>query len=101
MVFYCHIFSTRSVLGTLASSLPLLSSKSVHLICYFASGISKIGFISRINSLKDITSLDADDSDMYSASVVDKAIAVCKRLNHVIGQPVYFNMYLLSIDQYA
>ena len=77
-------------LGTFAnSSAPLLSSKSVHLICNFASGILNIGFISSINSLKGSTSLAAVHGAMYSASVVDREISVCKRLNHVIGQPAY------------
>ena len=77
-------------LGTLAnSSAPLLSSKSVHLICNFASVMFKICLISEINSLKGNTSLAAVDSAMYSASVVDRAISVCRRLNHVIGQPAY------------
>ena len=70
------------------SSAPLLSLKSVHLIFNFASGISKIGFISRSNSLKGSNSLAAVDSDIYFTSVVDMAISICKRLNHVIGQPI-------------
>ena len=100
MVFYCHIFSPRSILGTLAnSSASLLSLKSVKFISNFASGIYQISFISRINSLKGSTSLAAVESAIYSASVVDKAIAVYKRLNHVIGQSVYLIIYLLSIYQ--
>ena len=78
-------------LGTLANfSAPFLSSKSVYLICIFASGISKIDFISRIHSHKSRTSLTTVDNDMYSASIVDKAISVWKWLNHVIGNPAYF-----------
>ena len=81
-------------LGTFAnSSAPLLSSKSVHLICNFASGIFNLGFISTINSLKGSTSFAAVDSAMYFAYVVDRAISVCKQLNHVIGQPAYLMIH--------
>ena len=88
--------------STLANySASLLSLKSVQFISNFAPRISKIGFISRTNSLKGSASLDAVESAMYSVSVVDKTIAVFKRLNHVIRQSVHFIMYLLIIYQWT
>ena len=78
-------------LGTVDnSSIPLLSSKSVHLACNLASGMSKMGFNYKINSLSGNTSLAVVDSTIYSASVVDMAISFCNQLNHVIGHPAYF-----------
>ena len=61
----------------------------------FAFGMSRIVFNSVTISLSGKTSLAAVDSAMYSASVVDNAISVWRRLNHVMRQLAYLMTHLV------
>ena len=67
----------------------------MHFIFNSAAGIFRIGFYSKTNSLNGNTSLAAVDSAVYSASVVDIAISVWRRLAHVFGQPAYCIIHLV------
>lgn len=88
--FTAIYFILGLLLGTFAnSSAPLLSLNKVHPINNSASGISNIGFYSKIISLNGKTSLVAVDKAMYSVSVVLNVISVWWRPNHVMGHHAY------------
>ena len=64
-----------------------LSSNGVHLICKLVSGIFRIGFNSKINSMRGSKFRADVGSTVYSTLIVETSISDWSLLNHGIGYP--------------